>query len=64
MKNLTAYWVHGTPYCLGCIFAENPCLSVEEMDRAVRHDGTGHCGCCGEEFVSDELEDDQGGGEQ
>ena len=48
MKNLTAYWLNGTPYCIEC--AEHdlaPCMSEAERRRSIREPGQGRCGCCG-----------------
>lgn len=53
METLTAYWLNGTPYCLACVESNAPCMSDGEKTRSVREDGTGRCGCCGEEFALD-----------
>lgn len=49
-KVAKAYWLKGTPYCLGCVECDTPCMSEGERKCSERAAGAGNCGCCGKSF--------------
>jgi hypothetical protein len=59
MADPAAYWLSGTPYCAACAECDVfPALGVGDIARSIRSDGVGCCGCCGEEFVEDILDEE------